>query len=608
DEEIFEKYGTSNPRSKKQLTVVAVIDDGIPFAHRHFRDQSGDKSRVEFCWLQSVERRSDDREPTVTYGREYTRNDIDRLLNDYGEDEDFLYYKSGALQDQGDHGSVLDRHATHGAHVMDQACGYSTDRGERVRDEVRIVAVQLPNNLVADTSSFAKDAYILSAFHYIFNRADIIASEEGYDIENLRLVINLSFGFSGGSLDGRTDLEAAINDLVSFRRKLGKPTALVVPSGNTFLSQLYGEISEQDFTSERFTFDWHVQPNDGTSSYIEIWFPREFNPVDYSVKITSPSGNILSEIVIEQKDVNSADQGDYIRAVIFSPTDKKETAIGTQTIDRNIFDRNAPQMFTRWRVAIALAPTEPRDDSLEAAQSGLWSVSIERKSEASSLENGVIDIRVQRDENFGLDFNGARQSYLLDEKYRLFNEYGTFEEFDPPRSDIDNFSHVKRFGTLNGLASGELSIIVGGARPSGQTDWKIDRSEPSLFSSAGRLNSSRPAPQVDCAALADRSTILPGVMAAGTRSGSCSQLQGTSSAAPFVACAIAEAFTIASDDDVLEAEAGNYLELITKNSGGLDTEPVDVDNIFDGRDSAFKLAMKTRMGEYLILRKQRLIT
>ena len=42
-------------------------------------------------------------------------------------------------------------------------------------EEIRIIAVQLPNTIALDTSGFGKDMYMLSAFHYIFHRADIIA-------------------------------------------------------------------------------------------------------------------------------------------------------------------------------------------------------------------------------------------------------------------------------------------------------------------------------------------------------------------------------------------------------------------------------------------------
>lgn len=58
---------------------------------------------------------------------------------------------------------------------------------------------------------------MLSALHYVFNRADIIA--ERYGVKNLRLVINLSYGFSGGPHDGGIELEAAIDKFIETRRR-----------------------------------------------------------------------------------------------------------------------------------------------------------------------------------------------------------------------------------------------------------------------------------------------------------------------------------------------------------------------------------------------------
>ncbi|MGT2503920.1 hypothetical protein ACVOMS_30135 [Bradyrhizobium guangxiense] len=262
-----------------------MIDDGLPFAHRNFRDKSGRSSRVEFCWLQSVA--ADRRQTSVLFGREYSREHIEDLIVQHGDDEDKLYRKAGATLDTEDLGHFIDRHATHGAHVMDLATGYAPERArqaydqnpreEEPREEIRIIAVQLPNTIAWDTSGFGKDMYMLSAFHYIFDRADIIA--EGYKVKNLRLVINFSYGFSGGRHDGETELEAAINELVCKRRTRAarnnddpfgpSPTALVLPAGNTFLSRLHGLITRDDFVNNAVTLHWRVQPNDRTPSYLE---------------------------------------------------------------------------------------------------------------------------------------------------------------------------------------------------------------------------------------------------------------------------------------------------------------------------------------------------
>ena len=62
--------------------------------------------------------------------------------------------------------------------------------------------------------------------------------------------------------------------------------------------------------------------------------------------------------------------------------------------------------------------------------------------------------------------------------------------------------------------------------------------------------------------MSDRSRVLPGTVAAGVRSGSQSLVQGTSSAAPFVARHLAEAFVAAEEQIVQQAQANNYLSLL----------------------------------------------
>src|SRR5262249_53551548 len=155
------------------------------------------------------------------------------MIEHCGDDEDMLYEEAGANAELDYFASLIKRHATHGAHVMDLATGYAPEHEKCPPEEIRIIAVQLPNSVTVDTSSFGKDMYMLSALHYIFDRADIIA--KGYNVDKLRLVINFSYGYSGGRHDGETELEAAINELVELRRKCTGPTALVLPSGNTFL-------------------------------------------------------------------------------------------------------------------------------------------------------------------------------------------------------------------------------------------------------------------------------------------------------------------------------------------------------------------------------------
>jgi hypothetical protein len=72
--------------------------------------------------------------------------------------------------------------------------------------------------------------------------------------------------------------------------------------------------------------------------------------------------------------------------------------------------------------------------------------------------------------------------------------------------------------------------------------------------------------------MSDRSKVLRGTVAAGVGSGSLSFVQGTSSAAPFVARQLAEAFVTEKDGRVKKAERKNYRPLLAGEYGGNEAE------------------------------------
>nr|WP_319386233.1 S8 family serine peptidase [uncultured Roseibium sp.] len=528
----------------RTLNILAVIDDGIPFAHRNFRTADGKRSRLEFCWLQSAHRRDADATPSVLFGRELTRADIEQLVQAHGGDEDALYEEAGASDPQFGSGAAIRRLATHGANVMDIAAGANPDKGRLPPEETRLIAVQLPNTYGWDTSSFGKDMYMLSAVHYILERAERIAA--GYGVPDIRVTINISYGFSAGRHDGKGELEAALDELVEKRRQLGRPTAIVIPSGNTFLDRLHGEITAEDLASGAFEFTWRVQPNDRSSNYLEIWFPDQLDPGDFGVEVSGPFGKVTAGL--ELKPDPAYQHGDP-RSFETIRTGSGD-AIGQISLDNH-------RRKGRWRVLIALAPSEPHDAALAAAPAGDWKVTLKR-GPAAPAGHGPIYLWVQRDIDLEAFLTGSRQSYLHDDAYRLFDDRGTGDDTDRPQS------HVKRFGSLNGMATGATTLVVSGAVPRVGALPGSAEIDASVFSSAGKSGVGDAVGRVDCAAPADRSIISPGIVAAGTRSGSYASVQGTSVAAPLVARRLSEAFATHSDADIKNAEADNYLPILKK--------------------------------------------
>jgi hypothetical protein len=560
----------------KRITIVAVIDDGIPFAHRNFRDADGCRTRVEFCWLQSVDALHG--QTSVLFGREYTRADIDRDIERFGDDEDRLYHEAGATSATDDFGSLLDHHTTHGAHVMNLATGYDPARGEEPPEEIRIIAVQLPNSVTMDTSGFGEDMYILSAFHYIFHRADIIGKM--YGAPDPRLVINFSYGCTGGRHDGKTELEAAIDDLIQERRKHA-PTALVLAAGNTFLNRLHAEIHDADFDRDDVVeLPWRIQPNDRTPSYLELWFFQQFNPsgpFGFSVELRNPSGAIIDlrdELSGQHQtslpvkaDYPSGQRGGDPRRVltVLNPLGEVIGQISADFDradgpgDRPEADAEPGQQITgRWRVLIVMAPTEPEDDSLPGADSGKWTVMI-RRGHQVRVDDHPIHCWIQRATDFESFRSGSRQSYFDQDAYEdtRFAPEGDLAEKDAKKP------LVKRFGSVNGLATGRTSLVVGGYRLAAGLGSSLACARPAPYSAAGTLTLDW-IKSVDCSSMSDRSRALPGTLSAGVRSGSRSFVQGTSAAAPFVARQLAETFVTAEESVVQgqQAKDSNYLSLL----------------------------------------------
>ncbi|MCX2721320.1 S8 family serine peptidase [Roseibium salinum] len=534
-----------NCPAERTINVLAVIDDGIPFAHQNFRAADGERSRIEFCWLQSADKDPNAADPSVLFGREYTRETMENLIRDYGDDEDALYRAAGAASDLFELGSAINRHVTHGAHIMDVAAGYDARKPDVPPEETRLIAVQLPNTIAWDTSGFGKDMYMLSAVHYILERAERIGA--GYGVTDIRVVINFSYGFSAGRHDGASELEAAINEIVIERRKLGRPTAIVLPSGNTFMDRLHGEITDQDFVENSFEFTWRIQPNDRTSSYLEIWFPENFDPADFTVHVEAPFGKATA--ALELKPASQYTFGDPRNFEIIRLNRTSAAGpIGQLSLDNH-------RRTHRRRVLVALAPSEPDDPDLPAAPAGDWRIRLSRNHDIS-LGHPPIFLWIQRDADPEAFRSGSRQSYLHDPAYRKYDDRGREAQSDEAGGP------VRRFGTINGLATGATTLIVSGCRPSAETAWEITRPVPSGYSSAGKVGFGNAVGTVDCTARADRSNILPGRIAAGTRSGSYAMVQGTSVAAPLVARRIAEAFATSPDDKVRAAEKDNYLSLL----------------------------------------------
>ncbi|MEX2630893.1 MAG: S8 family serine peptidase [Tistlia sp.] len=474
--------------------IVAVIDDGIAFAHELFRRCDG--SRVEFAWIQ-------DGTPANRHrGRELDRAEIESLLQRHshgGRLDEAAFYRDAGLIDFSDglHKSAAFRRS-HGTHVAALAAGHAPGTHD---EDYPLILVQLPATVVEDSSGDWIGPDLAIAIEYILQRARQIdkARQAG---GMLPLVINFSFGNFAGSHDG-TDMLERLLDQVS--QAGPRPVRVVLPAGNGHLSRCHAVLAF-DRPGQSRTLSWHVLPDDRTASYVEIWLPhRGPNPPDLvQVEVTSPCGRATA-------------------LVEATPGPPVVVARDGATIGQ-LHYRFFPAPTERGRIMIALLPTA-HETARPLAPSGVWRITVTNKALRPEEQ---IHLRIQRDDSLaGYPLRG-RQSYFEDPAYRRFDGIGRPLETEPE----DPPCPVKRTGTLNAFATGRETVVVGGyVRGSGA---------PAPESGAGPVTPTRDARTPhragpEALAASDDSPVQRGTLAAGSWGGSMVALNGTSVAAPQVA-------------------------------------------------------------------------
>ncbi|MEL6914793.1 MAG: hypothetical protein AAFP13_09850 [Pseudomonadota bacterium] len=479
--------------AKRPLIVLGIIDDGIPFAHAALAD------RMEAVWLQGMKA---DGSGSVRFGRELTRDRIAQLRAAHGADEDTVYRAAGALGgDDLRAQSPLIGDAAHGAHTL----GALAEGGDA---NMRIIAVDLPPDVTWDTSGHGKEALILSALHYIFDRAERLAAAHGRAA--LPMVVNLSYNFAGGGHDGEGIIEAALDELVAARRAHA-PTALTMPAGNGYLDRGHAALAPGDPP-----LAWVLPPDDQTSTYLEAWWPEGTTPA-LTLHGPGPDYGGLGPIVAELTTVTA------------------RRTVPIRCGGRHVGDLTAEETRSgRWRVVIALAPTEA---TTGAAPAGRWHVALPASCGAAAR------LRIQRDLSYGRGFTGARQSYFDDPRNLLFTRGGAVAEKDTPGAA------VTREGAFNGMATGQTSLISGGAKGWG--------SGAELYAGAAEPGD---ATRTDLSVEVSHTLAEVGRLSLASRSGPRHRMTGTSMAAPQTGAALAETISDAQAGE----EASNYLATLER--------------------------------------------
>ena len=478
--------------------IIGCIDDGIAYAHERFRsNQHG--SRVFGAW---------DQHDRWSVGIFHDKNSIDAAIAG-ASDEEQIYRVTGLIDYRDMNHKTAAWRRAHGTHVLDLASGYppGNDRNDRP-----LFAVNLPADVIEDTSGSLLDIYLFLSSAYI-----VIAARALFDagIKPRPIVINASVGYLAGAHDGQSFVDDIFSEIDLWMRD-GAPeeeagVKFVLPAGNEHQSRCHANFSVSDGPVE---FDWMVLPNDHTDSYFEVWLPDDGGNERLRLTVTSPDGTAKT-----------------ISDVVNPWANSDGFAVWKDTSGRDIaFAETIWSVSGRAMLKVRVKPTDSFQPSVDAvAPSGRWHLRFEQ---ANNEMDGEINVWVQRDDSvYGYPRRG-RQSYFLHEDYIRYDRQGI--EVRDDETLAQSTCPVTRQSLLNAVATGPSVYVSGGY---------VARTCKIARYSAGGPNVPPEDPALrkpDVLMTSEDSLTLPGVLAAGSRSGSVVWMSGTSVAAPQLARRIAD--------------------------------------------------------------------
>ena len=488
--------------------LTAVLDEGIAFAHERFR--VGNQTRIEYFWNQGG---TTGPVPPGLFGTELSATAINPAAS---LDEDQIYQTLGELSFANPGYKAIAHRRSHGTHVLDLAAGYDPATAPLARP---IVAIEMPQQAIADMSGTTLTPYKLLGFLYTLMRAQQMSiALKG----NVPVVVSLSYGGYDGPHDGSGALESMIDQLTDLCAGSATPVRFVIAAGNHRQARVHAQFSVARRRST--TLDWRLQPEDRTPNLLQIWLPKSvagFNQYQVRVTVTSPIG---ISITVDPANLSATNPGP---AVEFSASYVPETPNQRAHID----------IHTQ-----PTASVMPLDRTQPTVPSGVWLVEISHVRGKPF----ACDAYIQRDETLRGRQAMGRQSYFDDPQYERHDLFGLPKEFDGPPPTL---SYVKRTGTLNGDATGIESYVIGGYRRTPKP-WSSspapDNPMPTASTSEGppAANAMRAMPAPNWLMPADDSLSCRGILAAGTRSGVRVPMGGTSVAAPQAARYVADQFAL----------------------------------------------------------------
>lgn len=292
--------------------VVGIADWGCDVTHPDLRNADG-STRLLALWDQRGRSR---KSPSPWgYGRVHTRSEIDSALRT-PDPLGSLGYRMDA--------SGRSQQGTHGTHVSSIAVGNGNAGGPMgMAPEAELVFVHLAEGRTGGLADLSDSVRVLEAVDFILRTA-----------AGRPTVVNLSVGSQGGSHDGFTGVELALDAAVTER----PGRAIIQSTGNYFSARAHA--SEDLRPGETWMLEWHIFPGDRTPNELEIWYPG----VDVTtVHIIGPDGSMMASVPLGGRSDISV--GDTVVGRIYH---RRRDPNGDHHVD--CFLWSAPP--GRWRVGV----------------------------------------------------------------------------------------------------------------------------------------------------------------------------------------------------------------------------------------------------------------
>ena len=472
-------------RGKPPPLILGSIDHGGAFLNAVFRAPGGSKScRILSYWDQATLPPQDPDTPwqvaPAGYGRELQHAALQALHRRCAGQlakERALYQALGLDKLLAAAAAEQPDHATH---VLDTLAGLPARRRHPANAKpssldaaahAPLLLVSVPRGLDGQTTGAACVAQILDALHHILREAEALSPQAA-------VVVNISLGALAGPHDGSSALEQAIDELMRKRPRL----LVVFAAGNNggdLLNDPTSGTNAACVLAPRHSarLSWRLQPGDPTDSFLELWC----SSVGGATRPAKAAGPALQLRVLEP-----------LRSPWITLDEQVDLYQGQRLLGR--LQQQQRSKAGRSRAQLSLAPVRGARGGLPA---GRWLIEL-RNSGELPLE---VEARVQGDLSRWTDPIPV-QSVLVEAQGL----------------------QLGRAGSLNGLATGKLPLMVGAAHTEDERD--------SLYTA--RLKPSDHERRL-ARAVADEGPLAYGLIAAGVLSGSEARMGGTSVAAPVAA-------------------------------------------------------------------------